>query len=112
MIRCQIYSNVKIYTPSGNGQFVLANEGLNCPPSNLLRTEAECKEASIELGLSYEFRNHDEHRPVGCYWQLTQEGLIPNWVTYSFFNAILDPSHVDVHGKTGGVCKRVGMLLA
>ena len=112
MIRCHIYCDVEKYNLLGNGEFVLANEGLNCPPSNILRTEAECKEASIELSLTYGFSNPDVHRPVGCYWQLTQKGLNPNWVKESFFNAILDPSNVKVHGKTGGVCKQVGMLLA
>ena len=85
--------------------------GSNCPTSNILTTEGECRQASNKLGVTYEFVNPDLHRPAGCYWQRGKHGLGLNlkWVTSSYFNSITEPSDVEVHGNTGGICRRVGM---
>ena len=85
--------------------------GSNCPTSNILTTEGECRQASNKLGVTYAFKHPDSHRPAGCYWQRHEHGLNRTWVTQSFFNTITAPSAVEVYAyaNTGGICQRVGM---
>ena len=74
--------------------------GENCPASQIIDTESECKNSADVLGLSFVGSFISIGYPAGCYWKDTK----------AFFNTIIDPSQTNqkIFGNRGGVCVRTG----
>ena len=75
--------------------------GENCPASQIIDTESECKNSADVLGLSFVGSFISIGYPAGCYWK--KDG-------HAFFNRIIDPSQTkqERFGNRGGVCVGTG----
>ena len=78
--------------------------GENCPASQIIDTESECKNSADVLGLSFVGSFISIGYPAGCYWK--KDG-------HAFFNRIIDPSQTNQQilqdrREAGGVCVGTG----
>ena len=93
-----VLSLVKCVLKLGTSLYYPADKGSNCPIDKVLKTEAECMEASAQLGFNYRWQLTDNRDPAGCYWSRTD----------SFLNTFVDPSTTapEAFQNRGGLCLR------
>jgi hypothetical protein len=71
----------------------------NCPLNSVVATEAKCKQAATQLGLTWYEVKTDENLPAGCYFT---SNLV-------YFNTIIDPSLTStIYGPYGAICIKGG----
>ena len=78
----------------GTAQFVVANGG-NCPSDNVIDTEATCREAGLQLGMSFYAAGTSSTDPAGCWIHIND---------HVHFNTILDPSSTSPSSGKAGLC--------
>ena len=81
----------------GLAEYFKSSIGENCPTSQIIDTESECKNSAADvLGLLFGGSFASMYSPPGCYWSGTT----------AFFNTISDPSQIDQDSLSnfGRVC--------
>ena len=78
----------------GTAQFVVVNGG-NCPSDNVIDTEATCREAGSQLGMSFYAAGTSSTDPAGCWIHIND---------HVHFNTILDPSSTSPSSGKAGLC--------
>ena len=87
----------------GLAEYFKSSIGENCPTSQIIDTESECKNSAADfLGWSFGGSYSSTEYPAGCYWTVSR----------IHFNRVIDPSQTNQEsfGNRGGVCRKTGKL--
>ena len=67
----------------------------------VVKTEADCKDATSQLEMQYKHTSSGDNRPAGCYFS----GL------HVYFNTVINPALTEPPSYLGGVCIRQGNVI-
>merc|ERR1712228_165703 len=78
-----IYRETTCIKKKANRIYLMAENGANCPCTNVITTESECKAAANQIQKSYEASTSLQYLPAGCFVSLKANEI--------WFNTITDP---------------------